>query len=262
MRLLVLVLVVALSSCGDEAPRAETFAPSSAPAVGAGSARGDITVFAAASLTESFTAVGEAFEAANPDARVELNFASSSELVAQIGEGAPADVYASADEANMQRLVDAGDHAAPPVVFARNSLAIAVEPGNPLGVEGLADLADPDLVVVTCDPEVPIGAYSEQLFANAGAEVEPDSFEEDVKAVLTKVVLGEADAGIVYSTDIRAAGEDVEGIAIPADVNVTPAYPIAATAEAVNRDGAAAFTEFVRRPAGQQILADFGFAAP
>ena len=222
---------------------------------------GDVTVFAAASLTESFTEIGDAFGAEHPDA-VTFNFASSSDLVAQILEGAPADVFASADQNNMAKLTDASGASGEPLVFATNSLQIAVEPGNPLDITGVADLQNPDLVIVTCDPDVPIGRYSQEVFANAGVSVTPDSYEEDVKAVLNKVVLGEADAGVVYTTDVSAAGDAVTGVEIPADVTVAPEYPISVTAAAPNPAGAAAFVEFFRSDAGQAILQRLGFSAP
>jgi molybdate transport system substrate-binding protein len=249
------VLLVALGSAGCGGHDDDASA-------GDGEVAGDVTVFAAASLTESFTELGEAFSAEHPDATVTFNFASSSDLVAQIIEGAPADVFASADQSNMAKLTDAGDNGGAPEVFATNSLQIAVEPGNPRHIRGLADLEDPDLVIVTCDPEVPIGRYTQEVFANAGVRVTPDSFEEDVKAVLNKVVLGEADAGVVYTTDVIAAGDSVTGVEIPTDVNVTPEYPIAVTAAAPNPAGAAAFVELVRGEAGQAILQRFGFSAP
>jgi len=220
---------------------------------------GDITVFAAASLTDSFTAIGEEFESAHPDVDITFNFAASSDLVGQINEGAPADVFASADQNNMDKLTDAGNNADEPQTFATNSLAIIVEPGNPEGITGVESLEDPDLIVVTCAPEVPIGGYSQEVFDNAGVEVEPDSFEENVKGVVTKVVEGEADAGLVYATDVIAAGDDAEGVEIPADINLIAEYPIAVTADAPTSDGAAAFEAFVLSDDGQEILAEYGF---
>lgn len=228
----------------------------------AGGVSGDVTVFAAASLTESFTEIGEAFMVENPDAEVVLNFAASSDLVTQITEGAPADVFASADLNNMTKLTDAALISGEPQVFALNTLAIAVAPGNPLGVTGVADLANPDLIIVTTAPEVPIGAYTQEVFTNAGVTVTPASLEENVRAVLEKVVLGEADAGVVYATDVTAAGDTVEGVEIPDDINITAEYPIGATAEAPNADGAAAFIEFVLSDAGQKILQSYGFLSP
>lgn len=241
-------------SCGSDGPDS---AVTSEPAVA-----GDITVFAASSLTSAFTKIGQAFESAHPDSKVDFNFAASSELVAQINEGAPADVFASADEANMKKLTDAGGTVGDPQPFATNSLQIIVQPGNPKGMTGVADLAKPDVVFVTCAPEVPIGKYSAQVLAAANVNVSPASLEQNVKGIVTKVTLGEADAGIVYTTDVIAAGDQAAGIDIPADINVTATYPIAITKQAPNPGGARAFTDFVLSTAGQQILASYGFAAP
>lgn len=241
------VLVAIVGACGDES---------------AGDAdAGEVVVFAAASLTETFTEIGEQFTAGSGD-EVRFNFAASSELVAQIIEGAPADVYASADLDNMARLTDAEGNAAEPVVFARNRAAIVVAPGNPLGISGVDELTDPDLIVVTCAPEVPCGTYATQVFGNAGVEVTADSYEENVKAVVTKVSLGEADAGIVYATDVRAAGDDATGVPIPDDVNVVAEYQMVVTADAPNPDAAQAFVDFVLGEAGQAILTDDGFVSP
>lgn len=223
---------------------------------------GEVTVFAAASLTAAFTEIGDAFMIEHADATVRFNFAASSELVTQIGEGAPADVFASADLTNMSKLTDAGGAAAEPAVFATNLLQIVVGPGNPEGITGVADLADEDLIVVTCSPEVPCGRYAAEIFTNAGVTVTPKSLEENVKAVLTKVTLGEADAGIVYRTDVTAAGDDAAGVEIPADINVVAEYPIASTKDAPNAEGAQAFIDFVAGERGQKILASYGFLAP
>ena len=223
------------------------------------SSGGNVTVFAAASLTAAFTELGDAFTAANPDVEVTFNFAGSSDLVAQISDGAPVDVFASADLANMAKLSDAGLATDEPAIFATNAAEIVVEPGNPLGIAGVADLADSDLIVVLCAPEVPCGAYAEQVVANAGTTVTPSSYEENVKAVVTKVTLGEADAGIVYRTDVIAAGDAAQGVPIPDDINVVAEYPIALVADAPNAAGAQAFIDFVLGPAGQKILAASGF---
>lgn len=228
----------------------------------AGDIDGGITVFAAASLTDAFEAIGTAFEAANPDVEITFSFASSSDLVGQIDEGAPADVFASADVDNMDKLVAAEGNGGEPQTFATNSLEIIVEPGNPEGITGVEDIAEnSDLIVVSCAPEVPIGAYTAEVFANAGVEVEIDSFEENVRAVSEKVEIGEADAGLVYATDVTAAGDAAEGIEIPADINIVAEYPIATTAEADNPDAAEAFVEFVLGERGQAVLAEFGFGA-
>jgi len=221
---------------------------------------GDITVFAAASLTEAFTEIGEAFTDENPDVTVTFNFSASSDLVTQINEGAPADVFASADQNNMAKLTDAGNNGSEPEIFTTNRLQIIVAPRNPLGITGVEDLADPDLIVLTCAVEVPCGTYAAEIFTNARVAVTPDSFEENVRAVANKVTLGEADAGIVYATDVEAAGDDADGVEIPEDINVRAEYPIAVTVEAPNPDGADAFIDFVLSNAGQEILLSSGFA--
>lgn len=241
------------ASCADDSESTSTTVPT---------VSGDVTVFAAASLTAAFTEIGDAFMVEFPEAKVMLNFAASSELVTQIGEGAPADVFASADLGNMAKLTDTGNNATDPVVFANNLLQIIVGPGNPKRITTVADLANPDLIVVTCAPEVPCGKYATTLFENAAVTVTPKSLEENVKAVVTKVTLGEADAGIVYSTDVQAAGADAAGVDIPADINVVAEYPMAVTKDALNADGARAFVDFVVGDAGQKILASYGFLAP
>lgn len=221
---------------------------------------GDVVVFAAASLTEAFTEIADAVTEDRPGADVTLAFAASSQLANQIVEGAPADVYAAADTRTMDRLVDAGATRGDPVVFATNRAVIVVESGNPLGIADLADLADPDLVVVTCAPEVPCGSYALQVFENADVEVQPDSLEANVKAVVTKVGLGEADAGMAYATDVVAAGGDVDGVTVPDDVNVVAEYPLVVTADAA--PGADGFVDVVLGPTGRRILLDHGFSVP
>ncbi len=230
--------------------------------VGCGTDSDGVVVFAASSLTDAFTEIGEAFEATDRGEPVTFSFAASSELVTQIVEGAPADVYASADPETMSRLTTAGGAAAEPVVFARNRSEIVVAPGNPLDIEGVADLSDPDLVLVTCAPEVPCGAYAARIFDEAGIEVTPDSFEENVKAVVTKVALGEADAGIAYTTDVVAAGGDVGGVEIPDAENVLAEYPLVVTVEAADPVGGREFVDFVLSDVGQGILDRHGFLAP
>jgi molybdate transport system substrate-binding protein len=254
--LVALVIVgVATGACGDDDQGEGSAAPGDIR-------RDEVTVFAAASLTGAFTELGDEFAAVNPDIDVTLNFASSSDLVAQIGEGAPADVFASADEPNMARLTDGAGTTGVPAVFATNRLEIIVAPGNPHRIVTVADLAGPDLIVVTAAPEVPIGRYADEVLARAGVEVTPKSLEENVKAIVTKVVLGEADAGIVYATDVRAAGSDADGVEIPVDLNVVATYPIAVPAESPNPGTAAAFIDFVLSPEGQATLASFGFGSP
>lgn len=218
-----------------------------------------LTVFAASSLTDAFGELGDAFTDENPDTDLVLSFASSSDLARQITEGAPADVFVSADLANMAEVADAGSSTGRPVVFATNRAEIIVERGNPLGIVEVADLADPELVLVVCAPEVPCGVYAQQVVANAGVTVTPDSLEENVKAVVAKVTLGEADAGIVYATDVLAAGDRATGVEIPDDVNVVAEYPIVAVSDDAE---AATFVDFVLGPAGRVVLDRYGFGAP
>jgi molybdate transport system substrate-binding protein len=219
-----------------------------------------IVIFASSSLTEAFTALRDDYARVDPDTDLVVTFAASSDLARQIVEGADADVFASADLSNMTKVASAGSTDDEPVVFATNRAEIIVAPGNPLGIDGVDDLASDDLVVVVCAPEVPCGTYAAEVFDNAGVDVTPDSLEENVKAVVTKVTLGEADAGIVYTTDVLAAGPAATGVAISDDVNVVAEYPIAAVGDA----GAAAqgFIDFVLGPEGQAILASFGVGAP
>jgi molybdate transport system substrate-binding protein len=225
-------------------------------------ADGELTVSAAASLTAAFQVVAEAFEKAHPGLEVKANFAGSPTLVQQILEGAPVDVFASADEPNMQRLVDAGKVAGAPRVFARNRLAILVQKGNPRKIGSLADLSKPGLVVALCAPAVPAGRYAREAFVKAGVAVPEGSQELDVKAVVSRVTLGEADAGVAYVTDVRAAGDRAEGIDIPDSSNVIARYPIAVLKDAPHRAPAESFVAFVLEPKGRAILEMFGFLAP
>ena len=218
-----------------------------------------LTVYAAASLTEAFRDLGRALEAAHPGLTVQFNFAGSQQLALQIEQGAPADVFASADEATMQRLVDGGLVAGSPTIFARNRLAIVVPPGNPKGIRALADLGRPGLVVVLCAPAVPAGRYAREAFAKAGVRVPEASEEADVKAVVTKVRLGEADAGVAYTTDVRAAAGAVDGVALPEAHDVIARYPVAVLRDARNRGAAEAFVAFLASEDGARILARFGF---
>jgi molybdate transport system substrate-binding protein len=239
----------------------DTTAAAAPTAAAAAVPTGSITVFGAASLSEAFTALGEDFRAEYPDTKVEFNFAASSELVTQIQNAAPADVFASADESNMTKLTDASLTAGAPEVFAHNQLAIAVEPGNPKGITGLADLSKPELSVVLCAPEVPCGKYADQALQRAGVTANPVSRDASVKAALTKVELGEADAAIVYVTDVKSSGK-VEGVEIPEDQNVIATLPIATLEESGNPDLAAAWVEYVLSPAAQKVLQDdYGFLA-
>jgi molybdate transport system substrate-binding protein len=221
-----------------------------------------LTVFAAASLSGAFGEMTTAFESAHPGAKVALNLAGSPMLLNQIREGAPADVFASADEATMQNLVDAGAVAGAPRIFAANLLQIVVAKGNPNRISRLADLARPGLVVVLCGETVPCGRYALEAFRKAGVVPPAASQELDVKAVLTKVVLGEADAGIVYLTDVRAAGDVVEGVPLPPEHEVRARYPIAALRAAPNAAAAQKLIAFVLSDAGANVLARHGFSKP
>jgi molybdate transport system substrate-binding protein len=202
------------------------------------------------------------FEKRYPDAAVKLNFDSSSNLAAQIEQGAPADVFASADDANLQKTIESGDVTAKPVTFARNRLEIAVEEGNPKKVKGLADLAKWGLVVVLCADEVPCGRYAADAFAEAGVAVRPASKEQNAKAALSKVSLGEADASVVYVTDVKAEKGTVSGVKIPDAQNVIATYPIAVVEERQHAAAARSWVRFVRSKVAQRTLRKFGFLPP
>lgn len=229
---------------------------------GANTDKTEVVVFAASSLTDAFAEIGKAFSAEHPDVRVTFNFAGSGDLVAQISQGAPAGVFASADDSNMTKLINAGESAGDPIVIARNTFQIIVESGNPKGIADLADLADSELIVVLCAETVPCGRGAATVLSNAGVTVTAKSLEATVKGVVTKVTTGEADAGIVFVTDVLAAGNDAAGVAIPTDVNVVSNYPIVVTESAPNSAAAQAFLDFVAGDAGQAILASYGFLAP
>lgn len=222
-----------------------------------GSGTGTVTVFAAASLTESMSELGRAFEATRPGVTVQTSFAGSQTLVAQVQQGAPADLVVTADEASLAQLADELD--GPPEIVARNALSIVVEPGNAEQVRTLADLGRPGLAVVLAGPDVPVGASARAALNSAGVQVRPVSEEPDVKAVLAKVRLGEADAGIVYRTDVTAASDTVDGIALP---GVSNSYPAAVVRGAGSLDLAQALLGFLLSPDGQRILASFGFLPP
>ncbi len=235
--------------------------PSSAPGHPAGSPTGRLTVFAAASLQEAFTTLGHSFEAAHSGVRVRFSFGPSSGLAEQITQGAPADVFASASPTNMTQVVSAGD-AAKPTDFARNVMEIAVPPKNPAGIRTVADLAPKSVQVALCQPQVPCGAVARAVLTNAGVTVTPVTLETDVKATLTKVELGEVDAGMVYVTDVRAAGAKVTGVPIPAKINASTDYPIAGLKKSSNAATAAAFVKYVLSPAGARVLTADGFEQP
>ena len=223
---------------------------------------GTVTVFAAASLTETFGALADAFEEKHPGVTVVFNFGGSSGLATQIVEGAPADVFAAASGATMTTVTDAALTEGDPTVFVTNTLEIAVPAGNPGAITGLADFADPDLSIAICAVEVPCGSASKTVFDAAEIVAAPDTLEQDVKSVLTKVELGEVDAGLVYRTDVLAAGDSVEGIEFPEASGAVGKYPIAQLAASTNGDVAAAFIAYVLSPAGMKILTDAGFGSP
>jgi molybdate transport system substrate-binding protein len=225
----------------------------------AAQASNHLTVFAAASLTDSFTALRHAFQQQHPDINTQFSFAGTPSLVTQIEQGAQADVFASADTANMDRLQSDGFTAGTPQVFARNELEIAVAPGNPKGIRELRDLATPGLIYVTAGPTVPAGKYAAQALAKAGVSVTPKSLETDVRSVLSKIELGEADAGIVYTTDVKAAGDKVVGVKIPDQDNVVATYPIVGLKPAANTAFTQEFIAFVISSQGQATLESFGF---
>lgn len=219
-------------------------------------------VFAAASLTAPFEELARRFEAAHAGSRIQMQFAGTPTLVLQIREGAEADVFASADLPNMQKVVDAKATAAAPQPFASNRLTIVVAKGNPKHVVGLADLARADLKVALCGPEVPAGKYARQALAKANVEVRSVSDEASVKALASKIELGEVDAGIVYVTDATSAAARLDAVSIPESQNVIATYPIAVLVKSRTPAVAAQFVEYVRSPAGQAVLSQFGFGAP
>lgn len=247
------VLVLAMTGCagGGDPPAASQGTQ----------VTGTITVFAAASLTDVFGDIAAGFESANPAAHVELNFASSSGLASQINEGAPADVFASASPPTMKTVSDAGNAVGDAVVFTRNQLVIAVEKGNPKAIGSLADLADPDVLVALCAPQVPCGAAAEKALESASLTVTPVTYESDVRAALSKVALGEVDAALVYRTDALIES-GVAAIEFPESANAMNDYPIAVLAQAPNPAGARAFVDYVLSTAGAAKLTDYGFQQP
>ena len=250
------LLALALTGCAAAAPAAST------PTAGAAALTGDITVYAAASLKTTFTDLAASFEAENPGTTVALNFAGSSDLVTQIVEGAPADVFASADTKNMTKLTEAALAEGDPVDFATNVLEIAVPPGNPAGITDFASLAGPDVKLVVCAPEVPCGSATVAVATAAGITLSPVSEESSVTDVLGKVTSGEADAGLVYVTDVTAAGDAVEGIEFDESAEAVNTYPIVALKDSASADVAQAFVDYVAGRAGQDVLRAAGFGAP
>lgn len=260
------VVALALAGCGAGSSSPSAGASSSGvPSSGAqssGKVSGTLTVFAAASLTGVFTDLGHRLERSHPGLTVRFSFAGSSALARQITQGAPADVFASADEKQMQVVTAAGDAAGAPVDFAANVLEIAVPKGNPGHVTGLADFGKEQLTLAVCAPAVPCGAAAQKVFAAAGVAAKPDTEEQDVKAALNKVSLGEVDAALVYETDVRAAGGTVQGIEFPEAQDAVNTYPLCTLKAAPNPAAAAAFVDLVRSPTGRQALQAAGFRSP
>ena len=241
--------LVLLAGCGDDTTTS-------------GGSERSVTVFAAASLSDAFAELAIDFESAHPGVDVQLSLAASSSLRQQILEGAPADVFASADAANMDSVSAAGALADEPRSFAGNRLQIAVPRGNPGGVTGLVSFADADLLIGLCAEEAPCGALAREALRAAAVVPSLDTNEPDVRALLTKIGAGELDAGIVYRTDVAAAAGLVDGIDIPGEHNVDTRYPIAVVAGAPHPVAAAAFVELVLSPGGRTVLAAHGFQAP
>jgi molybdate transport system substrate-binding protein len=250
-RLSVFLMGLFLVACGGAA---SSSSPSPTPKLS-----GTVTVLAAASLTGAFTKIGDQLHAKNPGLDVKFSFAGTPTLVAQIQQGAPADVFASADQKNMQTVVTGAFTSGTPNVFAHNKLEIAVGAGNPKHIASVSDLTNSAIKVDVCAPAVPCGSYATTVFGKAGVKVTPVSQEQDVKSVLTKVSLGEADAGIVYVTDVKSAGSTVAGVQIPDDVNVTADYPIVELKSEQNSTAARAFVDYVLGSQGQKVLKGFGF---
>ncbi|MEU5254799.1 molybdate ABC transporter substrate-binding protein [Streptomyces longwoodensis] len=257
--------LLALSACSDsgsDASGKNSAATSSSGKDATGELSGEVTVFAAASLKESFTTLGEEFEKAHPGTSVTFSFGGSDALAASITGGAPADVFASASPKTMKVVTDAGDAAGTPATFVRNQLEIATLPGNPDKIASLKDLTRSGLKVVLCDKAVPCGAAAQKALDAAGLELTPVSYEEDVKSALNKVVLKEADAAVVYRTDVRAAGDKVEGVDFPESADTVNDYPITLLKGAQHTDAAEAFIALVRSAEGRKVLTGAGFLEP
>ncbi|MGW7098032.1 molybdate ABC transporter substrate-binding protein [Streptomyces sp. NPDC054838] len=252
------LLVPALSACGaDKKTAAASPSASSAPSTGTEAA--NLTVLAASSLTDVFKTAGAAYEKAHPGTKVTFSFAGSQELAAQVKQGAPADALVTADTKTMDGLkAETGDA----TVIAKNRLVIAAGKGNPFKIDELKDLADSKIKVVLAAPEVPVGRYGKQILDAQKIEVKPVSQEPNVRAVLSKVELGEADAGLVYKTDSAKSGDKVVSVDIPDDQNAVASYPAATLKQSKNGAAAAAFVAWLSTPEAQKILQDAGFQKP
>ncbi|MER6158241.1 molybdate ABC transporter substrate-binding protein [Streptomyces sp. NPDC001868] len=254
--------LLALSACSSSDDSSSAASGSSASGSSSDELSGTVTVFAAASLKESFTTLGKEFEKAHPGTKVTFSFGGSDSLAASITGGAPADVFASASPKTMAIVTDAGDVSGTPVTFVRNQLEIATLPGNPDKIASLEDLTRSGLKVVLCDKEVPCGAAAQKALDASKLKLTPVSYEQDVKAALTKVELKEADAAVVYKTDVHAAGDKVEGVEFPESADAINDYPIVRLKDAQNAQAAKAFIELVRSAEGRRVLTGAGFLTP
>jgi molybdate transport system substrate-binding protein len=259
---LVAAALLVLTGCGGSGGTSAGTSSGSASSSSSTKLTGTLTVFAASSLTGVFGKLGDQLKTANPGLDIRFNFAGSSALATQITQGAPADVFAAASSTTMAPVTDAKLAAGTPAVFTENVLEIAVPKGNPGHVTGLADFAKPELKLVICAPAVPCGAAAAKVFAAATIAAKPDSLEEDVKAALTKVSLGEVDAALVYTTDVQAAGDKVQGLPFPEAEQAVNTYPICVLSAAPNKAAAQAFVDLVRSSQGQAALTAAGFRAP
>ncbi|MFJ6087179.1 molybdate ABC transporter substrate-binding protein [Streptomyces sp. NPDC092369] len=254
--------LLALSACSSDSDSDSTKSDSSASTSSSPKLSGTVTVFAAASLQESFSTLGKEFEKQYPGTKVTFSFGGSDSLAASITGGAPADVFASASPKTMAIVTDKGDGVGTPATFVRNQLEIATLPGNPDKVASLKDLTRSGLKVVLCDKTVPCGAAAQKALDAGKLKLTPVSYEEDVKSALNKVVLKEADAAVVYKTDVKAAGGKVEGVDFPESSDAINDYPITLLKDAPNAAAAKAFIALVQSAEGQKVLTEAGFLKP
>ncbi len=252
------VCLLTVAACGTETAHGPGSSAETSPAASSG----DVTVFAAASLTESFTRIGNGFEADHPGTKVRFSFGSSATLATQINQGAPADVFAAASDATMKTVSAGGHNAGAPVTFVTNTLEIAVPKGNPANVTGLTDFADQRKKIALCAVQVPCGAAATEVFRLAGITPKPDTLESDVKATLQKVELGEVDAALVYKTDVIAAGDKVQGIEFAEAAKVVNSYPITTLKASASPELARSFVDYVLSAQGQSVLTKAGFGQP